>query len=393
MIVLVTIAFAAAALVLFQQRAVDDLLIATRTADANRLRVEAYSALETTLAVLEDFRLVNGGLRSPSEGWNDPLEWAEYIPENENRKIEITFLDESGKLSLPNTPEKILRDLFTTWELPDDQINLLTEALLTWVKPDYTPTEAGVTRPEDYEQTPVPFAPPGRSLRSWDELKSIDVIRDHFYDEAGHLTELGQRFINAFSLYSFNKSNVNAGLPDTLATLGEYEELEQTRINDYLHGNTAGHEPGFFKSINEVSQIAGGISMRTDMGTQISALWIIVTVTEGQSNYRLSALVAPKNGATPPKAAANKNNSMEVRDTSGQTRNNNKQRQTAANENQRRTQGKTTANAAADQAAKKTGDLSGQNTKLNYPFTLLDLRENDFPLETPATSDIEEIGN
>ena len=76
LIVLVTLVFATSALLLFIEKAGTDLLVPIREADANRLRLEAYSALETTLAVLEDFREVSEGLHSPAEGWSDPLAFA-----------------------------------------------------------------------------------------------------------------------------------------------------------------------------------------------------------------------------------------------------------------------------------------------------------------------------
>ena len=60
-VVLVTLLFASVALTLFIEKASDDLLVESRVAAARRLRFEAYSALETPLAVLQDFQLVNGG--------------------------------------------------------------------------------------------------------------------------------------------------------------------------------------------------------------------------------------------------------------------------------------------------------------------------------------------
>ena len=98
-IVMITLLFAAFALVAFIEKASNDLLVEHREAQARRLRMEAYSALEVTLAVLEDFRLATNGLHSPAEGWNDPLGFVGYTP-TEDRKVEISFDDESSKLSL-----------------------------------------------------------------------------------------------------------------------------------------------------------------------------------------------------------------------------------------------------------------------------------------------------
>src|ERR1043165_1535429 len=55
-VVMVTMLFATAALLTFMEKASNDLLVEQRAATANRLRAEAYSALEVTLAVLEEFR-------------------------------------------------------------------------------------------------------------------------------------------------------------------------------------------------------------------------------------------------------------------------------------------------------------------------------------------------
>lgn len=73
-LVMVTLLFTAAALVTFLDKAETDLLVDARAAQAARLRPDAYSALEVTLAVLQDFRQADGNqLRAPTEGWADPL--------------------------------------------------------------------------------------------------------------------------------------------------------------------------------------------------------------------------------------------------------------------------------------------------------------------------------
>jgi len=65
-VVLITLLFAAAALTALVEKAGNDLMVEVRQADARRLRQEAFSALEVTLAVLEDFRQADSGLRSTS---------------------------------------------------------------------------------------------------------------------------------------------------------------------------------------------------------------------------------------------------------------------------------------------------------------------------------------
>ena len=65
-LVLVTLLFTAVALTAFVEKAGNDLMVEVRQADAHRLRQEAFSALEVTLAVLEDFREADNGLKRES---------------------------------------------------------------------------------------------------------------------------------------------------------------------------------------------------------------------------------------------------------------------------------------------------------------------------------------
>ena len=377
-IVLVTIVFTTAALLVLMERATDDLLIPTRDADARRLRVEAYSALETVVGVLEDFRIVNNGLHSSAEGWQDPLVFAGYEPKP-GRTIEVSFIDESGKLSLPAATEQSLKDLFKVWEVPPTDSDKLVDSLLTWMKKDHAPITAGVTRAEDYERDPLPFLPPGRSLRNWAELASIDGVREVFFDEEGNPTELGKRFTEAFSLYKFDKPNVNAVVGDTLQAVGGYDEFQRNRLIEYVTGEGAyAHKgPGFFNDVGEVSRIASSSGQTTggEFGTTISALWIVVTVREGRGAFQLRALIAPKSGgATIPEAGTYPGS---IGANAGQTT-------TSA--------ASTAAGTTGGQTARATtgGSTGGTNTgtataagNLNYPFTVLEIHENDVIAPAP----------
>ncbi len=62
-LVMVTLLFTSAALVAFLDRAGTDLMVDARSAQAARMRPDAYSALEVTLAVLQDFRRAVVGIR------------------------------------------------------------------------------------------------------------------------------------------------------------------------------------------------------------------------------------------------------------------------------------------------------------------------------------------
>ena len=342
-IVLITLMFTTIALLNFLEKASDDLLVEARDVAGRRLRQEAYSALEVTLGVLEDFRLVNGGLRSPAEGWSNPLEFAGWEP-REGREVEIAFEDESGKLSLPHAELTTLVSLFQGWGMPQSDAERLADALLGWIKKEHVSSTA---RLPDYDQGSLPYGPPLRSMRSYSELAAIDYAREIFYDENGQTNELWDRFVGAISLFDFKETNLNGLSGNLLNDLGLIDAGQQRQFQDFRKG-TGAHAregPGYFEDAADATRVMGAQAL-SGYGTQISALRIIVTVREGKTNFRLAVVVAPSGGA---KAV------QEVSVSTGENPAEQPPEKQAKAENQENSDG-----------AKK----------LNYPFTLLEIREN-----------------
>jgi len=366
-VVLVTLLFAAVALTLFIEKASDDLLVESRVAAARRLRLEAYSALETTLAVLQDFQIVNGSLRSPAEGWGDPLAWAGYVPA-EGRAISVEFVDESGKLSLPRMTPSTLVELFKSWEIPQNDAEKLADALLQWMRPDYVPTSGFMP---NYEDDPLPYVAPARPLRSFSELAAIDVVREAFFDPDGRPNAFWKRFTEAVSLLDFTQSNLNAVRPGVLAAYG-FDSNQQTQLGDFLAGtgNYQTKGPGYFRTPAEAASILGSDVPPAVQGTSIGALRIIVTVLDSpsaRSGYRLNVVVAPPGSTAKVVAqkATTKRPNTVVESPASPTA--------------------TTAPAPPNNAAGGTGvGAQDQAPPLNYPFTILEIRENDEMPQPPA---------
>jgi general secretion pathway protein K len=374
-VVLVTLLFAATALTFFIEKASDDLLVESRVAAARRLRLEAYSALETTLAVLQDFQLVNGGLHSPAEGWGNPLEWAGYVPA-EGRAITVEFVDESGKLSLPRLTPTMLVELFKSWEIDPGDAEKLADALLQWMNPDYVPTSGFLP---DYENDPLPYVAPARPLRSFSELAAIDVVREKFFDADGRPNVYWQRFTEAVSLIDFTQSNLNSLRPGVLTAYG-FDSNQQAQLGDFLAGtgNYQAQGPGYFHTPAEAATILGA-EAPAGMGTSIGALRIIVTVLDSQSarsGFRLNVVVAPP-GSTAKvvdkKATAKRPNTV-VESPASPT--------------------------AAPTPVSPNNTTAGAGTgapnpapSLNYPFTILEIRENDEMPQAPADPTADSAAN
>ena len=349
-VVLVALMFAAAALIVFIEKAGNDLLMETREADAARLRREAQSALETTLAVLEEFRQVQGALRSPAEGWGDPLEFAGYESLS-GAVVRVRFEDESGKLSLPTMDGPALVELFKSWEVREADAERLADALLGWMQPDYVPKTAGAPASEDYDRGDTPYQPPGRPLRSFSELAAIGVANEFFYDAAGRPNANWHRFRETVSLYRYPAPNLNAAAPGALAALSRFDDGQQRRFAEYLRGSGpyARRGPGFFRTADEALAVAGGQASLAGWGVEVRALRIRVFVERGGSRYELAALVSPPNGAEPVLP-------VEIRKRDGR---------------------RTDAAAPAPASAPPPPAASRGNRKtLNYPFTLLEMTEN-----------------
>lgn len=370
-IVLVTLLFAATALVAFLDKAGTDLLVVSRAAVADRLRADGYSALEVTLAVLEDFRRVGGGLHSTAEGWGDPLGWAGWEP-SDGTQVEVSFQDESAKIPLIHADPTILSNLFQYWQMPQSDAQHLSDVLLTWMQQNYLPS-SGI--PPDYAQSTPPFDAPQRPMRSYSELAAIDYAREVFFDKDGHPNDLWWRFVNDFSLFNYPKPDINGANADVLAGLGQFGDSERQHISDYLSGNGTSHAASpigqqWFTSTADVTGVVGTQGNTQAFSSTIAALRIVITVRDGSSRYTVSAVIAPQGGATTVQTTATDVKKGTATGSSGQT---------SASNGLNQTPTQTTSTATNTQ----TAAASTATANLQYPFTVLEIRENDAILSPP----------
>jgi hypothetical protein len=355
-LVLVSLLFTAVALTAFIEKAGNDLLVEVRQADAQRLRREAFSALEVTIAVLEDFREADSGLHNTAEGWGDPLGWAGWTP-SEGRTVDVSFQDESGKIPLAKADAQTLTNLFVYWQMAPADAERLSDALLGWMKTGYVYSSALTP---DYQEASVPYAEPGRPLRAFSELAAIDDAKDLFFDENGLPNAYYWRFVNDVSLFSYPQPNANGANADVMAAVGGYTDAQQQHVSDYLSGTGQFAQQGqqWFQDTTTLAAVAGLGGSANQFGTTISALRITITVHEGRSSFRLSAVVAPQGGATTNQTAA-------VNATAAAS----SASSTATTSVTNTAQPSSTATAANASAA--------ASQSINYPFTLLQMQEDD----------------
>jgi general secretion pathway protein K len=316
--------------------------------------------------VLQDFRAVNSGLRSPAEGWADPLGFAGYTP-SEGRRVEVAFEDESGKISLPRADVQVLQDLFKSWEVDDTDAEMLADALIGWMRPEHVYSTAVSPRYDDGE---TPFDAPARPIRSYSELAAIEKVREFFYDANGQPNDYWRRFVASVSLFNFEKTNINGAKPEVLAAVGRFDTVQQRMLGDYFGGRgqyeTTG--PGFVRDPSEAASIAGPAGNTQAFGATITALRVVITVYEGKSEFRLAAVVAPQNGA------------RVVRQTA---------RHPEMKAGAQPTPQQQKSGANAQQAKTSSGQAGTDAQNLRYPFTVLEIRENDEipPLPAPPAEE------
>ena len=363
-LVLVTLLFTAAALTAFVENAGNDLMVEVHQSDARRLRQEAFSAIEVTLAVLEDFREADNGLHSTAEGWGDPLAWAEWTP-SEGRTVEVSFQDESGKIPLAHADMTTLTNMFEAWQVAPADAEKLADAIEGWMVKGYSYT---TTLTPDYPEASVPYAEPQRPMRAFTELAAIDDAREFFFDENGLPNGNYWRFVDDFSLFNYPQPNANGANADVMAALGQYTDIQRQHINDFLNGTGQYATDGaqWLQNAAQLSAVAGLGGSAGTFGTTIAALRINVTVHDGRSQYRVSVVVAPQGGATTNQTLAT--NATAAAATASPS---------TATSITNTAQPSSTANSATAAAA--------ASQSINYPFTLLEILEDDeIPQPPPA---------
>jgi hypothetical protein len=373
--VMVTLIFTVAALVAFLDKASNDLLVESRSRVADRLRMDAYSALEVALAVLEDFRQADGGLRTPNEGWSDPLGWSGWAPQDGNT-VDVSFQDESGKFPLIHANQQNLNDTFQAWGMSQGDAQHLTDVLLAWMRKDYVP-ETGLT--PDYERMAFSYDAPLRTMRSYGELAAIDYAKDVLYDSDGRPNDLWWRFYNTFSMFNYRQPNINAVNNDVLAGVGQFDDTAIQNITNYLAGvgdykATSPLGKQWFQSVTDVRGVVGQVGKVNEFGTTIAALRVFITVHDQASQFRLSVVVAPQGGATTVITTATDVKNATANGDSGET---------TASTGSSGTNAATSARSSSSAPTASQSDSSASRANIRYPFTILEIRENDEILTPP----------
>jgi hypothetical protein len=291
-VILALITLAAFLISRFVERTMTEMIVESRARLADRLRGDAHTALEATLAVLADYQALDNGLRSPAQGWGDPLAGLE-LPTRAGTAVEVDFEDETGRPSLPRLDAPALVALGLHLGLKETEATLFAEALLVWTKKDQTSARFE-TDPRNYEYRDPPHRPPGRPLASFDELAAIAGVRELFYEPDGRPNELHAKFARTVSLHDFPAINLNTAGADALVLAG----LDVNQAAQLLELNSgavrrAPGTPPYFRSVAEAQALLGATTPLDGFDTLVRCLRVRVTVREGATAFQLIATVSP----------------------------------------------------------------------------------------------------
>ncbi len=292
--VLVLIVVTAAAILTFGERALGEIAGEGYYVQRNRLRGEAYSALEASLAVLAEYREIDGGLYAPAQGWADPLAQAGYVPA-EGREVSVAFADENAKLPLRNADvnETVLSALFADLGFEAGEVDVLTDSLIDWIDADDNPRPFGAEK-DDYLRTDPAHVAANRAPRSFAELMAVQGFADLMFTETGRPNQRCEEFMRRVSLWSDGTINLNTA-PDQLlrgsGLLDERQLASLGRVLDTVEGDRGSGGANYFRSLGELSAQAGSLPGDGLFGVRTEVLGIVVTVREREAVFRLRAVI------------------------------------------------------------------------------------------------------
>jgi len=260
------------------------------------LRPVAYSALETSLGVLHEFKLIDEGLFSPAQGWGDPIAYAK-VPFPDGYTVHVNVTDESGRLPLRSMDKDALMKLFDLFEIGFSEAETLAESLLDWTDEDED-TRLNGAEEDWYDDEGLDLRPPNKPLRDFRELRKIRGFRDVFYDEEGNPNEYYQRFTDSVSLYHTGAPNLNTAPLAVLDYLGDDQGIDPSFVRDFLNGNDrvpGTEDDDFLRSADDAQ--AEGVAVPSGGSFSVGLVRVEVAVSKGPATFHLSALVSPDGAA------------------------------------------------------------------------------------------------
>lgn len=401
-VVLVLITLASLLLARFMDDNSLELSMAMHDVDRQRLRVEAMSEMELALGVINEIRAIDlNKIHAPSQGFGDPHAYI-GIPVREGLEVKFEYEDESGKIPLSSLDKNGLIQLLYALGAEQRDAERISDALIAWTNKKYEAMEEEATD-ATYQRAKLSFKPARRALRSFEELRTIGVVKDFFFDENGNSTPLLDSFKECVSLYTFGDTNINSA-SDALLYAQGLDENQVKLIRDKqsnMKQNIAGSPP-YFRVTREVRALIGGSAPLKGFDDEIHLVWVHVTVKQGLAQCRVNALVAIRDDVTyaGPVEDPSTVTAIDAKGATGaRTFSSNTKSSTAADGTASNNSSGTSTSTSGSTLSRRTNSvtpgvilgaassvsLGGRTTaqSLNYPFRILAWSEDNGPPTSP----------
>ena len=275
------------------------------------LRTYAYSAMDLTVGVLNEFRMILGKLDDPGMGWGDPLKYAGISPsdiltDSDGEKVNtpitwsVRLLDESGKIPFKEIKEQDLAALFAFMQtdegslINEDDGKVFVDALMDWQDEDDEERDEGA-EDDYYEDLDPPYWTPDRKIETFDEFRMIKGFAYDqnepegsgiFFDELGNETKNLVNFKESFSFFNEGGFNPDGASDFLLRFLAGEDESAYEDLNDTRYSESESERQRYHQLISE---LAGKRGLKVDKSAKIFRLE--VNVNRGKSNFQLHAIL------------------------------------------------------------------------------------------------------
>ena len=267
------------------------------------LRIHAYSALDIAVGVLSEFKMFEGKLYSPAQGWGNPLAYAGISPTEEGVTWSVRLIDESAKVPITKVKEKDLVALFALMQAEEDSLvddddgQPFYDSMMDWVDENDEEREEGA-EDDYYEGLEHPYFTPGKKINSFEEFRMIKGFAHDpedpdrtgiFFDARGIETGNMRVFRESFSFFNQGPVNVNNASPFLMRFLcGDDERLYE----EFMEGPSTGNGEGFYTNPNDpgMSPLRGNSSIA--LSTSVTMFRVEVTVNRGMANFQLHAVLS-----------------------------------------------------------------------------------------------------
>jgi general secretion pathway protein K len=264
-------------------------------ADQDELRTYAYSSLEITLAVLTELQSIDKALRSPSQGWGNPLAYAENISFPEDIKSTVFVEDETGKIPLNiKTDPKLLNLFFEKIGFDLSQSNTLTDSLLDWMDADDNARLNGAES-SYYDRKNPPYKPTGEPITYFEELLYIKGFDEYFFDEEGKTDERFDRLKANATLVGEGPININTAPDLILEVLEEAYGIDATAIQEKRKQLQEGNTPlkdALLISNKDLNITQPSSQQKPSYGFDSKSLKVTIETSHGDNRFQLICLLA-----------------------------------------------------------------------------------------------------